>query len=73
MKLGVLTTLFQNVPFEEMLDHVAEMGLQAVELGAGGWPGDAHCKPQELLNKPAKIQAFRKQVESRGLIIGSLS
>lgn len=73
MKLGVLTTLFQNVPLEPMLDHVAGMGLEAVELGAGGWPGDAHCKPQELLGDSAKIKAFRQQVESRGLFIGSLS
>ena len=56
-----------------MLDHVAGMGLQAVELGTGAWPGDAHCKPKELLESRTKVQAFRKSVESRGLIISGLS
>jgi sugar phosphate isomerase/epimerase len=40
MKLGVITALFQNMPFETMLDHVAEMGLQAVELGTGAFPSE---------------------------------
>ncbi len=73
MKLGVLTVLFQDEPFEPMLDHVAEMGLQAVELGAGGWPGDAHCKPGVLLNDKQALRAFRKAVEKRGLFISGLS
>ncbi len=73
MKLGVLTVLFQDQPLEVVLDHVAEMGLQAVELGTGAWPGSAHCKPDELLQDRSKAQAFRKSVEQRGLIISGLS
>jgi sugar phosphate isomerase/epimerase len=73
MKLGVFTPLFQNLPLEKMLDHVAEMGLQAVELGTGAWPGNAHCKPEELLKSHSKALDFRKSVEKRGLIISGLS
>ena len=73
MKLGVLTVLFQDRPFEAVLDHVAEMGLQAVEIGAGGWPGTAHCDPVVLLNDPIALKAFRKAIEDRGLIISALS
>ena len=35
---------------EEMLDYVEEAGLDAVELGTGNYPGDAHCNPDELLS-----------------------
>jgi len=73
MKLGIFTVLFQQLSLEAMLDHVAGMGLQAVELGTGAFPGDAHCKPDELLKSHEKAQAFRKAVESRGLIIDALS
>jgi len=73
MKLGVLTTLYQNKPFEAMLDHVAELGLEAIELGTGGWPGDSHCKPDELLANKSKMRDFQKAVEKRGLIISGLS
>ena len=31
MKLGVFTVLFGTKPFEEMLDFVVELGLDAVE------------------------------------------
>lgn len=73
MKLGVITALFQNMPFEAMLDHVAGMGLQAVELGTGAYPGDAHCKPQQLLKDKAQAELFYKSVGQRGLIISALS
>ncbi|MDQ0972255.1 sugar phosphate isomerase/epimerase [Neobacillus niacini] len=33
MKLGVFTVLYQNLPFEVMLDKLADMGVEAVELG----------------------------------------
>ena len=73
MKLGVITALFQDQPFEKMLDHVAEMGLQAVELGTGAYPGNAHCKPEELLKSKANAQEFRKKIEQRGLSISALA
>lgn len=73
MKLGVFTVLFQQKPFEEMLDHVASKGLQAVEIGTGGYPGPAHCNPDELLGDAAKLKAFKQAVESRGLMISALS
>lgn len=30
MKLGVFTPLYQNLPFEAMLDKLAEMGVEVV-------------------------------------------
>jgi sugar phosphate isomerase/epimerase len=73
MKLGVLTVLFQERPLEEVLDHVAEMGLEAVELGTGAWPGNAHCDPVALLKDRSAMQALTRAVEDRGLIISALS
>ncbi len=73
MKLGVLTVLFQDRPLEDVLDHVAEMGLQAVELGTGAWPGNAHCDPVSLLKDSSARQTFRKAIQDRGLIISALS
>ena len=58
MKLGVFTVLYSDLPFEEMLDKVQAMGLDAVELGTGNYPGEAHCRPQELLVDPAKAKAL---------------
>lgn len=73
MKLGVFTVLFSQKPLEEALDYIASKGLEAVEIGTGGYPGNSHCDPDVLLNDAAKLKQFKQAVESRGLIISALS
>jgi len=73
LKLGVFTVLFAQKPLEEALDYIKESGLEAVEIGTGGYPGKAHCDPDELLSDAGKLKAFKQAVESRGLIISALS
>ncbi len=73
MKLGVFTVLYQELPFEEMLDKVAGMGLEAVEIGTGNYPGGHHCDARALLGDPAKAKGYRRAIESRGLVISALS
>ncbi|MET1014357.1 MAG: sugar phosphate isomerase/epimerase, partial [Paenisporosarcina sp.] len=50
MKLGVFTVLFSDKNIDEMLSYVSSKGIEAIELGTGGYPGDAHCKVYELLS-----------------------
>ncbi|PLR76699.1 xylose isomerase [Bacillus sp. V3-13] len=73
MKLGVFSVLYQNLPFEEMLDKLVEMGLETVELGTGNYPGNQHCNPDQLLDNPDKIKQYKKAVYDRGLSISALS
>ena len=73
MKLGVFAVLFGSKPFEETLDYLVELGLEAVEIGTGAYPGDAHCQPKALLADAKKLNAFRDAVARRGLVISALS
>ncbi len=73
MKIGVFAVLFGNKPFEETLDYVKSLGVDAVEIGCGAYPGDAHCQPTALLEDAAKLKAFRQAVERRKLVISALS
>ena len=73
VRLGVFTVLYSGTPFEEVLDRLAGLGVQAVELGTGGHPGTAHCDPDELLADESKVRALRRAVESRGMVISALS
>ncbi len=73
MKLGVFTVLFSKMKFTDMLDYVKESGLDAVEIGTGCYPGNAHCNPKELLEDESKRKQFKKEIEDRGLIISALS
>jgi sugar phosphate isomerase/epimerase len=73
MKVGVFTVLFSERPFEEALDYAQQAGCEAVEVASGGYVGDAHCKPKELLNDSAARKEFQRAVESRDLEFSSLS
>lgn len=73
MKIGVFTVLFANKPFEEMLDYVAGLGVEAVEIGTGAYPGNAYCEPAALLASDQKLRAFKEAIVGRGLIISALS
>jgi sugar phosphate isomerase/epimerase len=73
MKLGVFAVVFRDTPFEHVLDYIAAHGVQAVEIGCGGYVGDHHCKPAQLLNDAAATQRFKDSIESRGLTISALS
>ncbi|MBY0124554.1 sugar phosphate isomerase/epimerase [Bacillus sp. S/N-304-OC-R1] len=73
MKLGVFAVLFGQKPLEEALDYILAKGLQAVEIGTGGYPGNIHCNPAELLEDEAKLNKFKHAFASRGLEISALS
>lgn len=66
MKLGVLTVLFQDKSLEEALDIVADLGVEAVEIGTGGYVGDAHCKPDILLKDEKAFEEFKNTVKKKG-------
>lgn len=73
MKLGVFTVLLAKLSFEDMLSRVADAGLEAIELGTGGYPGSDHVDVDALLADADKADAFRQQIEDRGLTISALS
>ena len=73
MKIGVLTAPWTDQPLEKVLDYLAEVGLEAVELGTGNYPPPKHCDPAVLNKSEAKRKALLKAVESRGMIISALS
>lgn len=73
MKIGSLSAAWSGQPLEEVLDFFAGAGLQAIEIGAGAYPGTAHCDAAKL-NADAKARkAFVKAIESRGLVLSALS
>src|SRR5262245_38898588 len=73
MKIGVFMVLFAQRPFEEALDYVEQAGVGAVESGGGSYPGNAHCKPAELLKDATARTKFKEAVSSRDLEISALS
>ena len=73
MKLAICTDVYGNLPFPEMLDKVKSLGIDAVEMTAGGWGGCPHVNRPELLADPAKLAAFKGELEKRGMEIAALN
>lgn len=44
-----------------------------VEIGTGGYPGNAHCNPDQLLNDLAKLQQFQDLLKKYDLELSALS
>ncbi len=73
MKLGVFTCLLQNLPLDEALKYFKSLGIEMVEIGCGGYPGNSHANPEILLNDEAKFNEFKETVAKYGLEISALS
>jgi sugar phosphate isomerase/epimerase len=73
MKLGVFDPILGNMALEPMLDKLKHWGLEAIEIACGGYVGDAHAKPAELLADANKLEAFSTAIASRDLVISALS
>lgn len=73
MKLGVFNPVLAGMTFEDAMKYLADSGVQAVEIGAGGFPGKAHCDPAVLLNDEEKFEHFKKVLKDNNLEIAALS
>ena len=63
MKLGVMNPVLNSYSLEEALKYLNSLGVQALEIGAGGYPGDVHLKPAELIGKKDKVAEFKALFE----------
>jgi len=71
--IGVFDPVFPNLSLDQMIEKISGWGIEAVEIGTGGYPGDKHCPVQELLDNPAKLQAWKKKFEERNIMVATLS
>ena len=73
MKLGVFTVLLSATGLEESLSYLKKSGVQAVELGAGGYPGKAHVNPELLLSDEGEIKKLKELIKKYDMDISALS
>lgn len=73
MKIGLFIALFGDKSLEEALDAAVAAGVQAVEIGAGAYPGTPHIDVPKLLDDKAARQKLMKAIEKRGLTLSALS
>src|SRR5208283_5595431 len=71
--IGVFDPVYPDLSLDAMLEKVSALGLEAMEIGTGGYPGSVHCPVDELLADPAKARAWLKKFEDHGLRVATLS
>ncbi len=67
MKLSVLSNCYGGKTLDETLAIFKNLGVEAVEIGAGGYPGKAHCNPTELLADEKKYSEFMATFKKYGI------
>ena len=73
MKLSVLANLYAQYPLLETLEKLKDLGVEAAEIGAGGFPGKAHCDPEVLLNDAKALDTFKDAFKKTGIDLCALS
>lgn len=73
MKLGVMNPVLYSYSFEDAMKYLSSLGVQSVELGAGGYPGNNHINPSEIIGKPEKIQEIKDVLEKYNLEISGIA
>jgi len=72
MKVGLFTALLANLSLDDVIRKIKPLGLRAVELGTGNYPGDPHLK-LEWLNSASKLKEFKLKLADQGIVISALS
>ena len=71
--IGVFDPAFPDLSTDAMIDKFAGLGVEAVEIGTGGYPNSAHCPVKDLLEDAGKARAWKKKFEDRGIQVATLS
>lgn len=73
MKLGVMSALFNGMKFDEALDYCAQLGLDAIELPVGGYPGNPFFDPKKVDASRKLQEEIREKLTERDLTLSALA
>lgn len=71
--IGVFDPVYDHLSLDEMLEKISALGIEAVEIGTGGYPESKHCPVADILADPAKGRAWKKQFTDRKILVAALS
>lgn len=68
-----MNPVLNSYKLEDALKYLHSLGVQAMEVGAGGYPGDAHLKPEEIIGKPDKAKEYKELFAKYDIEISAIS
>ena len=73
MELSVMSPVLAAMTLEESLAYLKKLGVDSLEIGAGGYPGKAHLDPKEYLGNPEKIEALKALLKKYDMKISAVA
>ncbi|MBX0325476.1 sugar phosphate isomerase/epimerase [Halomicroarcula sp. F13] len=73
MQVGVLTVPLASEPLTDSLSYLDGIGVDAVELGCGGYPGDDHLPREEYLDDDAAQTALHDLLDEYEMEVSALA
>ena len=73
IRIGVFDAAFHDLSTEQLIELIKEFKIEAVEIGSGNDPGNAHCDLEGLLADDAKRRAYAALFEGNGILISAFS
>jgi DNA-(apurinic or apyrimidinic site) lyase len=73
MDIGVLTVPLGDRSLDDTLSYLADLGVGAVELGCGGFPGDDHLPREEYLDDEGRREDLEALLEAYDLRVSALA
>lgn len=73
MRLGLMTSVFQDRPLDQALAAAKRANITTVELGTGGYPGHRHCPAQDLVASEEAFSTFQSTLKNAGVSVSALA
>jgi sugar phosphate isomerase/epimerase len=73
LPIGVFNPPFRNLSLDQMLEKFSSLGIEAAEIGAGGYTGTPQCPVPELLANPAKAREWKQKFIDRNIPIMAIT
>lgn len=73
MKLAIFNPVMGQMDLEESLKYLSALGVEAMEMGVGGYPGKNQLDPKVYLDKPEAIVKLKALFQKYNMEIAALS
>lgn len=73
MKLSIVNSSCASMTLEETLSYLSSLGVDALEVGAGGYPGKCHLNTKEMIENPEKAKEMLDLFKKYNMEIAALS
>lgn len=73
MRIGLTTDSLSHLTFDELLETAANLGIQTLEFGCGGWSSAPHLNLNALLENQGERANFLAKIRAYGLEISALN